>query len=122
MSSDGDGKHGNLTLLRGGQWGRWTSSRTGGKRLRLQVPVQAQDALDRAMQEEFAQAEGEDGAVPSRGVQEIRQCTAWPWRTLARRFWEMRAAGVPLATALAIIRAFERWIVRLYNGSLDRAA
>lgn len=121
MSQSGDERNGNITLLRGGQWGSWRASRSGGKRLRLRMPLDVERELDTAMHYAFIQVEGADGAVPSRGVQDVRELRARPWRTLARRFLEMRAAGCTLEQALAVLHAFERWLIRLW-GTSNRAA
>src|SRR5262245_36697826 len=111
-----------LQLLRGAKWGHWTA-RTGGRRLQFPLPMGATQRLDDTMYDAFVLVHGRDGAVPSRGIQEIRDRRSRPWRGFAKRFFEMKAAGCDLEAVLRIIRALESWCSEvLYGRRPDRAA
>lgn len=104
-------KYGNLRLERG--------------TLYAQRPRGAQVAtdwrLDREMASAFAAIHGQDGAVPSRGIYDIREGYQHPWRTLARRIREARAKNAPKEQVIGVLRVFEVWIDELYRES-GRAA
>lgn len=116
MDSEQGKKNGTaLVLVR--EWDNW-QQRTGGKRRALTLPPRAEHQLNRDMHCALVSVRGKDGHVPSRAVQDIREqrTGAKPWRTLAKRFWEMRAAGAPLDAALNVLRTFEQWVVKLWGG------
>ena len=115
MERDEGGKNGNVGLVLVRQWDDW-QQRTGGKRRVLRLPARAEVQLNRDMHTALVSVRGKDGRVPSRAVQDIREQRARPWRTLAKRFWEMRAAGAPLESALNVLRTFEGWVRGLWTG------
>lgn len=116
MDGGQDEKNGKqLVLVR--EWDHW-QQRTGGKRRALSLPVGAEHQLNRDMHYALVSVRGKDGRVPSRAVQDIREHRAKPWRTLAKRFWEMRAAGAPLEQALGILRTFEAWVKGIWSGDV----
>lgn len=102
----------NLSLIRGGQYGKGRITRTT-EELRL----------DRQMQEAFAAIYGEAGTVPSRGIYDVREGRRQPWRTLARRIREAHAQGAPIQSVREPLLTFLRWVERdLYRITDDTAA
>ena len=69
--------------------------------------------LEREMHAVFCAMEGEDGTVPSRGVQDIRQHSQHPWRVLARRLREAHAAGVPKHQLHEVVHVLQQYVTRL---------
>lgn len=116
MSSSNEEIRRNLSVVKGGQYGK----------ARGMIERTAEELqLDRDMQEAFAAIYGEAGSVPSQGIYDIREGRRHPWRTLARRAKEAKRKGAPLATVREPFLTFLRWIERdLYHcdGDYDRAA
>jgi hypothetical protein len=110
MSGQGGEKNGNLTVERGGLYGR-------PRHYRQPAPmVTAVDfQLDREMQTVFAALHAEDGTVPSRGIQEIREGRQWPWRMIARRFREAAVANVPESQLDEVIHVLQQFKCSLYR-------
>lgn len=71
--------------------------------------------LDRDMRTLFAALEGEDGTVPSRSIQAVREGERHPWRMMARRFREARRANVPPAKLHEIAHRMTQYIAALYG-------
>lgn len=69
--------------------------------------------LEREMHTAFCAMTTEEGSVPSRGVQDIRQHSQHPWRVLARRLREAHAAGVHKQQLHNVVRVFEHYVDRL---------
>jgi len=117
---DGDErKNGNFTLrLEDGGLARKVGRPKGARQM-----TTGEWRLDRELVSAFARLEGENGNVPSRGVQDIRERRHAPWRALARRFVEAAVAGVPKEHVLEIPEAMARWIEKeLYSNDDPRAA
>lgn len=110
------GKNGNLLhVVRGGLY----ASRP----VRVTAKTVADWRLDEEMATAFAGITGENGTVPSKGIYDIRDRSQHPWRVLARRFKEARAAKAELDQALAPVRVLETWVRNLWNEpGQDRAA
>lgn len=99
----GTSTHG-LLVVRGGQ--RFTS--------RTKAPVYSDWKLDDEMLAAFEGWHGDDGTVPSRAVADIRVGQQRPWRYLAKRFREARAAGVAKENVLAVVRTLELFVDELF--------
>lgn len=69
--------------------------------------------LEREMHAVFCAMAADDGNVPSRGVQDIRQHSQHPWRVLARRLREAHAAGVPKHQLREVMHVLEHYVMRL---------
>jgi len=83
----------------------------------------AEFRLDREMQAAFSAIYGEDETVPSVGIYKIRKHDQHPWRVLARRILEARAANAPKDQLRGVLKVFETWVDGLYNEQQpDRAA
>lgn len=72
-------------------------------------------ALDREMHGAFTAVRGADGCAPSRAFYEIRRHSQHPWRLIARRVREARAAGAPREQVKEITRVLEQYIDQLYD-------
>jgi hypothetical protein len=91
MKSDDGRKYGSMELLQGG------AVRPRYRALVVTTFTTADFDLDSDMKDLFVAMEGEDGSVPSRAIQEIREGRQRPWRYLARRGCEAINAGTPLS-------------------------
>lgn len=72
-------------------------------------------ALDREMHGVFTGIHGDNGCVPSTAFYEIRRHRQHPWRLLARRVREARAANAPREQVKAIVHVLEQYIDKLYD-------
>lgn len=72
-------------------------------------------ALDREMHGVFTTIHGVDGCVPSTAFYEIRRHRQHPWRLLARRVREARAAGAPREQVKEIAHVLGAYIDQLYE-------
>jgi hypothetical protein len=97
--------YGTLSVIRGGQ--RFTS--------RTKAPVYSDWKLDDEMLAAFEGWHGESGTVPSRAVADIRMGQQRPWRYLAKRFREARAANVPKDQVIAVVKTLELFVSELYQ-------
>jgi hypothetical protein len=79
-------------------------------------------SLDRAMHSAFVGMQGADGSVPSEAIYDIRRHRQAPWRCLARRLTEARAADTPIEQVKEIARALDLYIDELYNSPGGSAA
>lgn len=96
-------KNRNLKLIRGGQYGR-----------RVRVRTAKEIELDERMRRMYVRCVGENGTVPSRAVQLIREGRQTPWRVPARRAIEMARAGVPADDIrAALVDEFANWLNEL---------
>ena len=111
MTADGERKNGKLALVRGGLYGRARAF----NRQPVPADMPADFQLDREMRTVFAALHAEDGTVPSRGVQEIREGRQWPWRVIARRFREARLANVPESQLDEVIAVLVSYKCSLYR-------
>jgi hypothetical protein len=118
--AEGGGKYGNrLSVVRGDLYGKPRQY----NRQRAAVGfTTAEFRLDREMHEVFCAFTAEDGVVPSRAVQEIREHRQHPWRVIARRFREARKAGVPLEQLHAVINVLHAYARELYRETEQRRA
>lgn len=105
MSEAGSQKYGfgNLRLERGGQYAKRPARS-------MRMMTTGEWRLDEEMAAAFAAIESENGTVPSRGIQEIRERRQHPWRVLARRFIEARRSGADRDSVKAPLRVLELWI------------
>lgn len=78
--------------------------------------------LDRVMHDAFCALEGEDGTVPSRGIQEIRQHRQRPWRFMGRRLREAVNAGATEAQLHEVVHVLHQYVTRLYAKRAKRIA
>lgn len=107
MSSAGSGNYGKFEVVRGDLYAKRippnrqpvTSSFT-----------TAEFDLDRDMMGLFAALEGEDGTVPSRGIQEVREGRQRPWRYIAKRFAEALDAGVSVPAIYEITHRLNQYV------------
>lgn len=78
--------------------------------------------LDRDMHAAFVQLEGADGSVPSEAIYDIRRRRQHPWRKLAKRLMEARAADTPKEQVMEIVRVLTVYVERLYGDDRGTAA
>lgn len=97
---------GRLTLLRGGQYGAHRAS--------------AEVELERKMRAQFVRMRSEAERSPGRAYDAIAADEQHPWRVLARRIREARAAKVPRSAVQEMVDEIEQYVNAVYGVTATR--
>lgn len=112
MATNDEKKYGKLSVVRGTLYGR---AHAANRQRAATGFTTAEFRLDREMHDVFCALHAEDGSVPSRPIQEIREHRQHPWRMIARRFREAALANVPEHQLDEVIHVLQQYKASLYR-------